>query len=94
MKNAKKEMLKDFLGKFTSLELKDAIINNNNFIYNGFEVYESGKVLGKIGVGFGRDVFATGSERIIRYGKTFARRNQMTFDKNELFWLGGAKWKH
>ena len=85
MKNAKKEMLKDFLGKFTSLELKDAIINNNNFIYNGFEVCENGKVLGKIGVGFGRDVFATGSERIIRYGKTFARRNQMTFDKNELF---------
>ena len=85
MKNTKKEMLKDFLGKFTSLELKDAIINSNNFIYNGFEVYENGKVLGKIGVGFGRDVFATGSERIIRYGKTFARRNQMTFNRNELF---------
>ena len=85
MKNTKKEMLKDFMVIFTNLELKDAIINNNNFIYNGFEVYENGMFIGKIGVGFGRDVFAAGSERIIRYGKTFARRNQMTFDRKELF---------
>lgn len=85
MKNTKKEMLKDFLGKFTSLELKDVVITNNNFVYNGYEVSENGKVLGKIGVGFGRDVFAIGSERIVRYGKTFARRNQMTFDRNEMF---------
>ena len=85
MKNTKKEMLKYFLGKFADFELKDAGINNNNFIYNGYEVLENGKLIGKIGVGFGRDVFATGSERIVRYGKTFARRNQMTFDRNEMF---------
>ena len=85
MINIKKEMLKDFLGKFADFELKDVVINNNNFIYNGYEVSENGKLIGKIGVGFGRDIFATGSERIVRYGKTFARRNQMTFDRNELF---------
>lgn len=85
MKNTKKEMLKDFLRKFADFELKDVVINNNNFIYNGYEVSENGKALGKIGVGFGRDVFATGSERIVRYGKSFARRNQMTFDRNEMF---------
>ena len=85
MKNTKKEILKEFLAKYAYFEVKDVIINNNKFIYNLYELTKNGKLIGKIGVGFGRDVFATGSERIVRYGKTFARRNQMTFNRNELF---------